>query len=39
MKAGRTKTRSAQTFVLLIFFNPFDIGYGKWVFTHPLADS
>jgi hypothetical protein len=30
MKTGRTKTRCAQTFVLLIVFHPFVFGYGKW---------
>ncbi len=33
MKAGRTKTRFAQTFVLLIAFHPFAFGCGKWGLT------
>jgi hypothetical protein len=31
MKAGRTRTRYAQTFDLLIDFHPFAFGGSKWV--------
>jgi hypothetical protein len=39
MKAGRTRTRFAQTFVLLIDFHPFAFAFGKWVLKPDNRDS